>query len=35
MAIISKMDVIKEIHLIEPRWNEIRQNQAICRIFKK
>ena len=35
MAIIPKMDVIKEIHLIEPIWNEVRQNQAICRIFRK
>ena len=35
MAIIPKMDIIKKIHLIEPRWNEVRQNQAICRIFRK
>ena len=35
IGIIPKMDVIKEIHLIEPRWNEVRQNQAICRIFRK
>ena len=35
MGIIPKMDVIKEIHLIEPKWNEVRQNQAIGRIFRK
>ena len=25
MDIIPKMDVIKEIHLIEPKWNEVSQ----------
>ena len=35
MGIIPKMDVIKEIHLIEPKWNEVRQTQVINRIFRK
>jgi len=35
MGIIPKMDVIKEIHLIEPKWNDVRQNQVISRIFRK
>jgi len=34
-GIIPKMDVVKQIHLIEPKWNEIRQNQVTCRIFRK
>ena len=35
IGIIPKMDVIKEIHLIEPKWNDVRQNQVISRIFRK
>jgi hypothetical protein len=35
MGIIPKMDVIKEIHLIEPKWNEVSQKQVISRIFRK
>ena len=35
MGIIPKMDVIKEIHLIEPKWNEVRQKQILGRIFRK
>ena len=35
MDIISKMDVIKQIHLIEPKWNEVSQKQVISRIFRK
>ena len=36
MGIIPKMDVIKEIHLmIEPKWNDVRQNQNLGRIFRK
>ena len=35
IGIIPKMDAIKEIHLIEPKWNDVRQNQAIGRIFRK
>ena len=35
MDIIPKMDVIKEIHLIEPKWNDVRQNQNLGRIFRK
>jgi hypothetical protein len=35
-GIIPKMDVVKQIHLIEePKWNEVRQNQVIGRIFRK
>jgi len=34
-GIIPKMDVVKQIHLIEPKWNEIRQNQVMGRIFRK
>ena len=34
-GIIPKMDVVKQIHLIEPKWNEVRQNQVICRTFRK
>ena len=30
-GIIPKMDVVKQIHLIEPKWNEVRQNQVIGR----
>jgi len=38
MGIIPKMDVFKKIHLIEPiepKWNEVRQNQSCSRIFRK
>jgi hypothetical protein len=41
MGIIPKMDVVKKIHLIdpdlsvEPKWNEVRQNQSCSRIFRK
>ena len=35
MGIIPKMDVVKKIHLIEPEWNEVRQNQSCSRIFRK
>jgi len=35
MGIIPKMDVIKEIHLIEPEWNKVSQKQVISRIFRK
>ena len=34
-GIIPKMDVVKQIHLIEPKWNEVRQNQVMGRIFRK
>ena len=35
MGIIPKMDVVKKIHLIEPEWNEVRQNQIRSRIFRE
>ena len=35
MGIIPKMDVVKKIHLIEPEWNEVRQNQSCSRMFRK
>ena len=39
MGIIPKMDVVKQIHLIEPlrepKWNEVRQNQSCSRMFRK
>jgi hypothetical protein len=41
MGIIPKMDVFKKNHLIdpdlsvEPKWNEVRQNQSCSRIFRK
>ena len=35
IGIIPKMDVVKKIHLIEPKWNEVRQTQVINRIFRK
>jgi hypothetical protein len=41
IGIIPKMDVVKKIHLIdpdlsvEPKWNEVRQNQSCSRIFRK
>jgi len=38
MGIIPKMDVVKKIHLIEPKepkWNEVRQNQSCSRIFRE
>ena len=35
MGIIPKMDVDKQIHLIEPKWNEVRQNQSCSRIFRE
>ena len=34
-GIIPEMDVVKKIHLIEPKWNEVRQTQVINRIFRK
>ncbi len=34
MGIIPKMDVVKKIHLIEPEWNEVHQNQICSRIFQ-
>jgi hypothetical protein len=35
-GIIPEMDVVKKIHLIdEPKWNEVRQTQAISRMFRK
>lgn len=34
-GIIPKMDVVKQIHLIEPKWNNVRQNQIIGRMFRK
>lgn len=34
-GIIPKTDVVKQIHLMEPKWNEVRQNQVIGRIFRK
>ena len=35
IGIIPKMDVVKKIHLIEPEWNEVRQNQIRSRIFRE
>ena len=35
MGIIPKMGVVKKNHLIEPKWNEVRQNQSCSRIFRK
>ena len=38
MGIIPKMDVFEKIHLIEPiepKWNEVRQNQSCSRIFRE
>ena len=35
MGIIPKMDVVKKIHLIKPKWNEVRQNQSCSRIFRE
>jgi hypothetical protein len=35
MGIIPKMGDVKEIHLIEPKWNEVRQNQSCSRIFRE
>jgi hypothetical protein len=29
------MEIVKKIHLIEPKWNEVRQTQVINRIFRK
>jgi hypothetical protein len=34
-GIIPEMEVVKKIHLIEPKWNEVRQTQVINRIFRK
>ncbi len=34
-GIIPKMDVVKQINFIEPKWNDVRQNQVIGRIFRK
>jgi len=33
-GIIPEM-YVKKIHLIEPKWNEVRQTQVINRIFRK
>ena len=35
MGIIPEMDVIKQFHVIEPKWNEVRQNQSCSRMFRK
>ncbi len=41
MGVIPKMGVVKKIHLIdpdlsvEPKWNEVRQNQSCRRIFRE
>jgi hypothetical protein len=35
IGIIPKMDVVKKIHLIEPEYNKVRQNQSCTRIFRK
>ena len=32
---IPEMEIVKKIHLIEPKWNEVRQTQVINRIFRK
>ena len=34
-GIIPEMEIVKKIHLIEPKWNEVRQTQVISRIFRK
>ena len=34
-GIIPEMEVVKKIHLIEPEWNEVRQNQIRSRIFRE
>ena len=34
-GIIPEMEVVKKIHLIEPKWNEVRQTKVINRIFRK
>jgi hypothetical protein len=34
-GIVPEMDVVKQIHLIEPKWNEVRQTQVINRMFRK
>ena len=34
-GIIPEMEVVKKIHLIEPKWNEVRQTQVINRTFRK
>jgi len=34
-GIIHEIEVVKKIHLIEPKWNEVRQTQVINRIFRK
>ena len=34
-GIIPEMEIVKKIHLIEPKWNEVRQTQVINRIFRK
>jgi hypothetical protein len=34
-GIIPEMEVVKKIHLIEPNWNEVRQNQVLNRISRK
>ena len=34
-GIIPEIEIVKKIHLIEPKWNEVRQTQVINRIFRK
>jgi hypothetical protein len=34
-GIIPEMEIVKKIHLIEPKWNEVRQTQVINRTFRK
>jgi len=34
-GITPKMDDVRKFHLIEPKWNEVRQNQSLGRIFRK
>jgi hypothetical protein len=34
-GIIPEMEIVKKNHLIEPKWNEVRQTQVINRIFRK
>ncbi len=35
MGVIPKMGVVKKNHLVEPKWNEVRQNQSCSRIFRE
>ena len=34
-GIIPEMEIVKKNHLIEPKWNEVRQTQVINRISRK